>query len=84
MDAITEITVLSCPSCGAMVETAETQLSSICYFCDAAVVKTNEVAPHKLEEILPFKVTQRQASASLQHTLKPLVLTQLTKKESSR
>lgn len=69
MDAIKEITVLSCPSCGAIVETVEVQLSSVCYFCDAAVVKTQEVAPHSLEEILPFKVTQRQASASLQHTL---------------
>ena len=64
-----EITILSCPSCGAKVETAESELSSICYFCDAAVVKAQEVAQHRLEEILPFKVTQRQASASLQHEL---------------
>lgn len=69
MDSIDTITILSCPSCGAMVETAEEQLSSICYFCDAAVVKTQEVAPHVLEEILPFRVTQKQASASLHHIL---------------
>ena len=69
MELIAQITVLSCPSCGAMVETTEEQLSSICYFCDAAVVKTQEVAPHTLEEMLPFKVTQRQASASLHHVL---------------
>ena len=69
MDSENEAIVLSCPSCGATVETAEVELSSICFFCDAAVIKTQDVAPHHLEEVLPFKVTQRQASANLKHTL---------------
>ena len=69
METTVTKTILSCPSCGATVETAEEQLSGTCYFCDAAVVKTRELAPHSLEEILPFKVNQQQASASIQHIL---------------
>ncbi len=68
MEAITQI-ALSCPSCGAVVESTEANLSDVCYFCDAAVIKTQSIAPHVLEEILPFKVNQKQAASSLLHTL---------------
>lgn len=62
-------TALACPSCGAVVESIEAELSNVCYFCDTAVVKTQDIAPHTLEEVLPFRINQHQASSALVHTL---------------
>ena len=62
-------TVLACPSCGAVVESIESELSNVCYFCDTAVVKTQDIAPHTLEEVLPFRINQTQASSALLHNL---------------
>ncbi len=63
------LTALSCPSCGATVEAPPEELSNVCYFCDATVVKSNELVPHAIEETLPFRINHTQANSALVHYL---------------
>ena len=59
------ISQYACPSCGAMVQTAATQLSSLCTFCDTPIVKQNELSANHFDELMPFRINQQEASQKI-------------------
>lgn len=61
------LSVFSCPSCGAQVESSAETLSTLCAFCDTPVVKSQEVITHPIAEVVPFLINQVQASHALKH-----------------
>ena len=59
------ISQYACPSCGATVQTTDTQLSSLCTFCDTPIVKQNELSAHHFDELMPFRINQQEASQKI-------------------
>ena len=67
-DAIspTNHTILDCPNCGAQVESQDSELSTLCAFCDTPVVKLDVQATQPISDLVPFMIDKKQASSALQ------------------
>ena len=59
------ISQYACPSCGAAVQTTDTQMSLLCTFCDTPIVKQDELSAHNFDELMPFRINQQEASQKI-------------------
>lgn len=56
-----EVTVYTCPQCGAELMSADTEATSFCSYCGAANILTERVSKtQKPDEIIPFKITKEE------------------------
>lgn len=69
-DLTQSVRTLSCPNCGAKIETSSDRHASACPFCATPVVTDTGTTRHlKPQGVLPFVITEEQAKSALESWL---------------